>query len=57
MIMLMTVFTLGQEIKYHTSTRLLRMADGSIVKALFAKLLPQTLIWMALATFPHRMAL
>ena len=25
MIMLMTVFTLGQEIKYHTSTRLLRM--------------------------------
>ncbi len=51
MIMLMTVFTLGQEIKYHTSTRLLRMADGSIVKALFAKLLPQTLIWMALATF------
>lgn len=51
MIMLITVFSLGQEIKYGTSTRLLRMADGSIVKALFAKLLPQTLIWWVVAWF------
>lgn len=51
MIMLMTVFSLGQEIKYGTSTRLLRMADGSIVKAIFAKLLPQTLIWWVIAWF------
>ncbi|MBD5290987.1 MAG: ABC transporter permease [Bacteroides sp.] len=51
MILLMTVFSLGQEIKYATSRRLLRMADGSIVKALFAKLLPQTIIWMVLALF------
>lgn len=51
MIMLMTVFSLGQEIKYGTSKRLLRMADGSIVKALFAKLLPQTLIWWVVAWF------
>lgn len=36
MIMLMTVFSLGQELKYHTSVRLMRMADGSVVRALFA---------------------
>lgn len=51
MIMLVTCFSLGQEIKYHTSTRLLAMADGSILKALTAKLLPQTLIWWVLAIF------
>ncbi|MDE6683495.1 MAG: ABC transporter permease [Muribaculaceae bacterium] len=51
MIMVMTCFSLGQEIKYGTSTRLLRMADGSIVKALFAKLLPQTIIWWVVAAF------
>ena len=51
MIMLMTVFSLGQEIKYGTSRRLLQMADGSIVKALFAKLLPQTIIWWVIAWF------
>lgn len=51
MIMLMTVFSLGQEIKYGTSRRLLQMADGSIVKALFAKLLPQTVIWWVMAWF------
>jgi len=46
MIFLMTAFTLGEEIKSGTSTRLMQMADGSIVKALFAKLLPQTVIWI-----------
>ncbi|MDE7413968.1 MAG: ABC transporter permease [Muribaculaceae bacterium] len=51
MIMLMTVFSLGQEIKYGTSARLLKMADGSIVKAIFAKLAPQTLIWWIIAGF------
>ena len=51
MIMLMTAFSIGQEIKYKTSTRLLAMADGSIVKALFAKLLPQTVIWLVIVTF------
>lgn len=51
MIMLLTVFSLGQEVKYHTSIHLMKMADGSIVKALFAKLLPQTLIWQALILF------
>lgn len=51
MIFLVTCFSLGQEIKYGTSRKLLEMADGSIVKALFAKLLPQTLIWIVVAIF------
>lgn len=51
MIFLVTCFSLGQEIKYGTSVRLLQMANGSIVKALFAKLLPQTIIWIVIAFF------
>ena len=51
LIFLMTVFSLGQEIKYATSTRLLQMADGSIYKAIFAKILPQTIIWWIVACF------
>lgn len=51
MIFLMTSFSLGQEMKYGTSRRLMEMADGSIVKAVTAKLLPQTLIWWAVALF------
>lgn len=51
MILLVTCFSLGQEIKYGTSVKLLRMADGSIFKALVAKLLPQTIIWLVIAIF------
>ena len=51
MIFLITCFSLGQEIKYGTSRRLLQMADGSIFKALAAKLLPQTLIWIGVLSF------
>lgn len=51
MIFLVTCFSLGQEIKYGTSRKLLAMADGSIVKVLFAKLLPQTIIWIVIAIF------
>ena len=51
MIFLVTCFSLGQEIKYGTSSKLLRMADGSIIKALAAKLLPQTIIWIVVALF------
>ena len=51
MILLMTCFSLGQEIKYGTSVKLLHMADGSILKALTAKLLPQTIIWIVVALF------
>lgn len=49
MIMLMTAYTLGEEIKRRTSVRLMDMAGGSVLKALTAKLLPQTVIWMAMA--------
>lgn len=51
MIMLVTAFSLGQEIKYHSSVRLLKMADGSIIKALFGKIFPQTVIWWIIAMF------
>jgi ABC-2 type transport system permease protein len=51
MILLITCFSLGQEIKYGTSVRLLGMARGSIVRALAAKLLPQTIIWIVIALF------
>ncbi len=51
MIFLATCFSLGQEIKYGTSVKLLQMANGSIFKALVAKLLPQTIIWIVVAIF------
>lgn len=51
MIFLVTCFSLGQEIKYGTSVRLMSMANGSIFKALVAKLLPQTIIWIIVALF------
>lgn len=51
MILLTTVFSLGQEIKYHTSVRLLRMARGSIFRAIYAKIFPQTVIWWIVALF------
>lgn len=51
MIFLMTCFSLGQEIKYGHSRRLMEMADGSVIRALTAKLLPQTLIWWVIALF------
>lgn len=51
MIFLVTCFSLGQEIKYGTSVKLIRMAGGSTIKALVAKLMPQTIIWMVIAIF------
>ncbi len=51
MIFLMTAFSLGQELKYGTSRRLMQMADGSIFKALAGKLLPQTVIWWVIVFF------
>ena len=51
MILLVTCFSLGQEIKYHDSTRLMQLANGSIIRALAGKLLPQTLIWWVMAIF------
>ena len=51
MIFLMTCYSLGEEIKYKTSPRLLRLADGSAYKAVLGKLLPQTVIWVVIAFF------
>lgn len=51
MIMLSLCFSLGEEIKRGTSPRLMRNADGNIVKALFFKIMPQTLIWWVLMLF------
>lgn len=51
MILLITCFSLGQEIKYGDSRNLMIMSRGSVVRALGAKLLPQTLIWIVVAIF------
>jgi len=51
MIFLVTVFSIGQEIKYGTSVRLLAMARGSVFRAVTVKLLPQTIVWIVLAIF------
>lgn len=48
MIFLMTCYLIGQEIKYGRSVQLLRDARGSIVKAVFARLLPSTVIWLVM---------
>ncbi|MDE6010606.1 MAG: ABC transporter permease [Muribaculaceae bacterium] len=51
MILLVTCFSLGQEIKYGSSVRLMQMAGGNIFRAVGAKLLPQTLLWWVMAIF------
>lgn len=51
MIMLMTCYCLGEEIKRGTSRRLLQMTGGSIYKVILGKLLPQTVIWIVIALF------
>lgn len=48
MIMLMVCFSLGQEIKYGGSRRLLAMSHGNMYEALVAKILPQTIGWWIL---------
>ncbi len=51
MIMLMVCFSLGEEIKYGTSLKLLRMANGNIYEAIAAKILPQTIGWWVMILF------
>lgn len=51
MIMLVTCFTICSEIKYHTSQRLMQMADGSVIKAVIGKLLPESIVWIVIAIF------
>ena len=51
MIMLMVCFSLGEEIKYGTSPKLMQMAGGNIYKAIAAKILPQTIGWWVMILF------
>ncbi|MCM1475028.1 MAG: ABC transporter permease [Muribaculaceae bacterium] len=51
MIMLMTCYTLGEEIKHGRSRELLHLGGESILRVLAGKLLPQTLIWIVIAIF------
>lgn len=51
MIMLVTCFSLGQEIKRGRSRQLIEDADGSVIKALFCKLFPETIIWWVMIIF------
>lgn len=48
MIMIMTVYAIGIEIKERNSRRLLVMSNGSILRLLLGKLLPQTILFMML---------
>ena len=47
-IFLITAYSLGTEMKFGTSKQWLAMADGNILVALVGKLLPQTLIFLAI---------
>ncbi|MBD5289662.1 MAG: ABC transporter permease [Bacteroides sp.] len=51
MIFLMTCFSIGETIKHGFSRRLLEICDGSVLKFIGARLLPQTLIWILLIVF------
>ena len=51
MIMLMVCFSLGEEIKYGTSPKLMRMARGNILEAIIGKILPQTIGWWVMIMF------
>lgn len=51
MIFLTTAFAVCHEIKRATSPSWLRLVKGSIVKALLAKLLPQTIVWQIMMLF------
>lgn len=51
MIFLTTAFAVCQEMKRATSPLWLRLAKGSIIKALLAKLLPHTICWLIMMLF------
>lgn len=46
MVFLLTSYSIGVEIKRGTASSWLRVADGSMVKALLGKLLPQTILFI-----------
>lgn len=47
-VILITIYAVGTELKYGTSRQLLSMADGSIEKALLGKLVPYNIIFTVL---------
>lgn len=49
-VFLLTVFTLGTEIKFNTHMEWLKTAGGNMALALFTKLLPQTLVFIVTLT-------
>lgn len=51
LILLVTCYSVLHEISKGTSTQWMRMARGSVFKAIFGKLLPQTLWWWIIALF------
>ncbi len=51
MIFLTTAFAVCQEMKRATSPLWLRLAKGSVIRALLAKLLPQTIVWQIMMLF------
>ena len=51
LVMLVTIFAIGTEIKSRTAKTWLRLADGDMFIALIAKLIPHTLIYFIVITF------
>ena len=51
MILMVTVFSIGVEIKEGTARQWLKTGDKSIFTALVGKLLPQTIIWVLMGLF------
>ncbi len=51
LILLMTSYSMCSEIKSGHSRRLMHQADGSIIKAVSGKLLPQTMVWIVMIIF------
>lgn len=51
LIMLVTCYTIFEEVKRNTSPEWMRMAGGNVYKAIFGKMLPQTVWWWIMALF------
>ena len=51
LIFMTTVYTIGSEMKTNTQKEWMDMADNSITVALTGKLLPQTVVFLVMATF------
>lgn len=51
MVLLITVYTIGVEIKEQTAKKWIKQANGSIWTALWGKLIPQTVVWIAVGAF------